>query len=57
MINRVQIGYPAVIKAVERPKPIEIDEFLPRPVIEKRELNFEKDMQLRSKCLDRKVKF
>jgi len=54
MINRVQIGYPAVIKAVTRPKPIEIDEFLPIPVIDKKELNLETDMQLKSNYLDRK---
>ena len=75
MINRVQIGYPAVIKAVVKPKPIEIgnqfkdyrlvlvliylnncflDEYLPKLVINKKELNWENDMQLKSSYLDKK---
>ncbi len=55
MINRVQIGSPAVMKATEPPKQIELDEYLPKPVIEKKELNWENDTQLYSQYLDRKV--
>ncbi|CAF0970059.1 unnamed protein product [Brachionus calyciflorus] len=54
MINRVQIGYPAVFKTVSKPKPIEIDEYLPEIIIGKKEINWEEDMQMRSKYLDRK---
>ena len=54
MINRVQIGYPAVMKVAVKPGPIEIEEFLKKPVIEKKELDWEKDLQLNSKYLDKK---
>lgn len=54
MINRVQVGYPAIMKSVIKPKPIEIDEFMPKMVIEKKELAIDSDMQLKSKYLDRK---
>jgi hypothetical protein len=54
MINRFQIGYPAVMKVESKPGPIEIDEYLKRPEIEKKQLDWEKDMQLRSRHLDRK---
>lgn len=54
MVNRVQVGYPAVMKSVERPKPIEIDEYMPRIVMEKKELVLESDMELKSMYLDRK---
>lgn len=54
MINRIQIGYPAVFKTVKLPKPIEIDEYLPEIEINKKDLNWEKDMQMRSKYLDRR---
>lgn len=54
MINRIQIGYPAVFKAVNKPKPIEIDEYLPQIKIDKQELDWEKDMQMRSKHRDKK---
>ncbi len=55
MINRVQVGYPAVMKSVERPRPIEVDEYMPKIQVEKRPLKFESDMELKSNYLDRKV--
>ncbi len=55
MINRVQVGYPAVMKSVEKPKPIEIDEYMPKIHIDKKSLVFESDMELKSNYLDRKV--
>lgn len=54
MINRVQVGYPAVMKSIIKPKQIEIDEYMPKMVIEKKELVIDTDMQLKSKYLDRK---
>lgn len=54
MINRIQIGYPAVFKTIEKPKPIEIDEYLPEIKVSKQELDWEKDMQMRSKHRDKK---
>jgi hypothetical protein len=57
MINRVQIGYPAVMKVATLPKPISIDEYLKKPIIEKKQLDWEKDMELKSRYLDKKVNF
>jgi hypothetical protein len=54
MANRVQIGYPAVMKILKTPKSIEIDEYLERPIIGKRDLDWEKDLQMKSMFLDRK---
>ena len=45
------------MKSVEKPKPIEIDEYMPKIKIEKKELIFENDMELKSKYLDRKVRY
>ena len=55
MANRVQVGYPAIMKTVSKPKSIEIDEFLPPITIEKKEIVLEKDMQMKSIYLDKKV--
>jgi hypothetical protein len=55
MVNRVQVGYPAIMKSVLKPKPIEIDEYLPPIIIEKKEITIENDMQLKSNYLDLKV--
>lgn len=54
MINRVQVGYPAIMKSVIKPKPIEIDEYMPKIVIEKKELLIDNDMEMKSNYLDRK---
>ena len=55
MINRVQVGYPAIMKSVIKPKSIEVDEYMPKIVIEKRGLVVDNDMEMKSKLLDRKV--
>lgn len=81
MVNRVQVGYPALMKVITKPKPIEIglfyflllfywkkkfnlknflyfiklDEYMPEMTIEKKELDIDSDMQLKSNYLDRKV--
>lgn len=57
MINRVQIGYPAVMRVTKRPPAIEIDEYLEKPVIEKKSIDWEKDMQLKSIHLDKKESY
>lgn len=54
MVNRIQVGSPSVIKVTEKPEPIEIDEYLDLPVINKKELDWENDMQMHSNYLDRK---
>lgn len=54
MINRIQVGYPAIMKSVIKPKPIEIDEYMPKIVIPKKELLLDNDMEMKSKYLDRK---
>lgn len=54
MANRIQIGYPAVIKAVEKPKKIQFDEYLPPITIEKKPLNWENDMLLKSEHTDKR---
>jgi hypothetical protein len=55
MMNRVQIGSPAVMKATEAPKLVELDEFLSMPLILKKDLNWKNDVQMYSNYLDRKV--
>jgi hypothetical protein len=56
MINRVQIGSPAVMKATEAPRFVELDEYLSMPVILKKDLNWKNDVQMYSNYLDRKVR-
>ncbi|XP_076471459.1 ciliogenesis-associated TTC17-interacting protein-like [Babylonia areolata] len=52
--NRVQVGSPVTMKLQRIPTMIERDEEPPKPVFEKKELNWEEDMQMYSKFLDRK---
>ncbi|XP_059163387.1 ciliogenesis-associated TTC17-interacting protein-like isoform X2 [Physella acuta] len=54
LTNRVQIGSPVTMKLAKVPLRIERDEETPKPVFEKKELNWEEDMQLHSRFLDRK---
>jgi len=54
IVNRVQVGSPFVIKATEKLEAVELDEYLPLPVIPKKELDWENDMEMHSKYLDRK---
>ncbi|CAG2242815.1 Ciliogenesis-associated TTC17-interacting protein [Mytilus edulis] len=52
--SRVQVGSPVTMKLVKVPQLIERDEEPPKPVFEKKPLNWEEDMQLYSRFLDRK---
>lgn len=54
LTNRVQVGSPVTMKLAKVPQRIERDEETPKPVFEKKEINWEEDMQLHSKFLDRK---
>ncbi|XP_064648234.1 ciliogenesis-associated TTC17-interacting protein-like [Lineus longissimus] len=52
--NRVQVGSPVTMKLVRVPTPVQEDEEPPKPTFDKQPLNWEEDMQLYSKFLDRK---
>ncbi|KAJ8313623.1 hypothetical protein KUTeg_008767 [Tegillarca granosa] len=52
--SRVQVGSPVTMKLTKVPQLIERDEEPPKPTFEKRPLNWEEDMQMYSKFLDRK---
>ncbi|CAH1788615.1 unnamed protein product [Owenia fusiformis] len=52
--NRVQVGSPVTMKLAYLPKAVEADEFEEKPKFPKKPLNWEEDMQLYSKFLDRK---
>ncbi|XP_052094871.1 ciliogenesis-associated TTC17-interacting protein-like [Mytilus californianus] len=52
--SRVQVGSPVTMKLIKVPQLIERDEEPPKPVFEKKPLNWEEDMQLYSRFLDRK---
>lgn len=52
--NRVQVGSPVTMKLQRLPNLIEKDEEPPKPLFEKKELNWEEDVQMYSKFLDRK---
>ncbi|XP_041365396.1 ciliogenesis-associated TTC17-interacting protein-like isoform X2 [Gigantopelta aegis] len=54
LTNRVQVGSPVTMKLAEVPELIERDEEPPKPVFTKQPLNWEEDMQMYSKFLDRK---
>ncbi|XP_025094609.1 ciliogenesis-associated TTC17-interacting protein-like isoform X2 [Pomacea canaliculata] len=54
LTNRVQIGSPVTMKLIHLPAMIERDEETPKPVFEKKPLNWEEDVQMYSKFLDRK---
>lgn len=52
--NRVQVGSPVTMKLQILPTLIEKDMEPPKPVFEKKELNWEEDLQMYSRFLDRK---
>ncbi|XP_071959728.1 ciliogenesis-associated TTC17-interacting protein-like [Antedon mediterranea] len=54
MSSRVQIGSPVTMRLLRVPQPLEKDEFREKPTVAKKTLNWEDDMQLYSKFLDRK---
>ncbi|XP_046553649.1 ciliogenesis-associated TTC17-interacting protein-like [Haliotis rubra] len=54
LTNRVQVGSPVTMKLAQIPTAIERDEEPPKPTFEKQPLNWEEDMQLYSRFLDRK---
>ncbi|RUS87488.1 hypothetical protein EGW08_004742 [Elysia chlorotica] len=54
LTNRVQVGSPVTMKLAKVPVRIERDEETPKPVFEKKRLNWEEDMQMHSKFVDRK---
>lgn len=54
LTNRVQVGSPVTMKLAKVPQRIERDEETPKPVFEKKDINWEEDMQLHSQFLDRK---
>ncbi|GFS27239.1 ciliogenesis-associated TTC17-interacting protein-like [Elysia marginata] len=54
LTNRVQVGSPVTMKLAKVPVRIERDEETPKPVFEKKQLNWEEDMQMHSRFVDRK---
>ncbi|CAG5116559.1 unnamed protein product, partial [Candidula unifasciata] len=54
LTNRVQIGSPVTMKLAKVPVQIEREEEVPKHVFEKKPLNWEEDLQLHSRFLDRK---
>ncbi|CAH8496033.1 unnamed protein product [Schistosoma turkestanicum] len=54
MILKVQVGSPITIKVDTIPERFEKEKYLPRPVIQKVALNWEDDLELYSRFLDRK---
>ncbi|OWF40893.1 ciliogenesis-associated TTC17-interacting protein-like isoform X2 [Mizuhopecten yessoensis] len=54
LTNRVQVGSPVTMKLARVPNLIMRDEEPPKPTFEKRSLQWDEDMQLYSKFLDRK---
>ncbi|ELU05627.1 hypothetical protein CAPTEDRAFT_229000 [Capitella teleta] len=52
--SRVQIGSPVTMRLTALPPPVEEDEEEDKPTFGKKELNWEEDMQLYSKFLERK---
>ncbi|XP_074659702.1 ciliogenesis-associated TTC17-interacting protein-like [Tubulanus polymorphus] len=54
MSNRVQVGSPVTMKLSSVPPPVDEDEEPPKPTFDKQALNWEEDVQLYSKFLDRK---
>ncbi|XP_043360750.1 ciliogenesis-associated TTC17-interacting protein isoform X3 [Dermochelys coriacea] len=54
LARRVQVGSPATVLLQQLPVLIDVDEVEPRPVFEKKSLDWEEDVQLYSQFLDRK---
>uniref|UniRef100_A0A8C3XVU1 Ciliogenesis-associated TTC17-interacting protein n=1 Tax=Chelydra serpentina TaxID=8475 RepID=A0A8C3XVU1_CHESE len=54
LARRVQVGSPATMLVLQLPILIDVDEVEPRPVFEKKPLDWEDDVQLYSQFLDRK---
>lgn len=54
LTNRVQVGSPVTMRLTRVPTPIEIDEEPEKPTFEKQRMNWEEDMEMYSKFLDRK---
>ncbi|CAM5088130.1 unnamed protein product [Natator depressus] len=54
LARRVQVGSPATMLLQQLPVLIDVDEAEPRPVFEKKSLDWEEDVQLYSQFLDRK---
>ncbi|XP_043381355.1 ciliogenesis-associated TTC17-interacting protein isoform X4 [Chelonia mydas] len=54
LARRVQVGSPATMLLQQLPVLIDVDEVEPRPVFEKKSLDWEEDVQLYSQFLDRK---
>ncbi|XP_075037170.1 ciliogenesis-associated TTC17-interacting protein [Mixophyes fleayi] len=54
LVSRVQVGSPVTIKITQMPILSEPEEEDPKPVFEKKALNFEEDVQLYSEYQDRK---
>ncbi|XP_064419958.1 ciliogenesis-associated TTC17-interacting protein [Latimeria chalumnae] len=55
MATRVQVGSPITMKMLQLPVPVEpVEEAAAKPTFEKKSLNWEEDLQLYSRYLDRK---
>ncbi|XP_077978507.1 ciliogenesis-associated TTC17-interacting protein-like [Glandiceps talaboti] len=54
LTSRVQVGSPVTMRLLRVPSRLETEEDLQKPVFKKKPLNWEEDMQLYSKFLDRK---
>lgn len=54
LTSRVQVGSPVTMRIQNLPKPVEEEEETEKPTFGKKELNWEEDMQLYSRFLDRK---
>jgi len=54
LTSRVQVGSPVTMRISQLPKPVEEEEEAEKPTFGKKELNWEEDMQLYSRFLDRK---
>ncbi|VDQ03612.1 unnamed protein product, partial [Trichobilharzia regenti] len=55
LILRVQVGSPIIVKANTIPELFKKEEYLPKPIIPQISLNWEDDLELYSRFLDRKV--
>ncbi|CAF1465793.1 unnamed protein product [Rotaria magnacalcarata] len=54
LISRYQVGSPIKMKTRNIPEAEQFDEYLPKPEIPKRELEWENDLELRSRFIDRR---
>ncbi|CAF1675910.1 unnamed protein product, partial [Didymodactylos carnosus] len=54
LFSRYQVGSPITMKTKMLSPVKTFDEYLPKPEIPKKELNWEEDLELRSKFLDRR---